>query len=46
MGPFELGIIVIIGLFLFGAGRIAAVGNGLGRATREFERGREEAEEQ
>lgn len=46
MGPLELGIIVFIGLLLFGAGRIAKAGHGLGRATREFDLAREEMEDE
>jgi sec-independent protein translocase protein TatA len=36
IGPMELGIIALIALLLFGAGRIAAVGKGLGQSIRNF----------
>jgi sec-independent protein translocase protein TatA len=39
IGPMELGIIALIALLLFGAGRIASVGKGLGQAIREFKEG-------
>jgi len=39
IGPMELGLIALIALLLFGAGRIASVGKGLGQAIREFKEG-------
>jgi sec-independent protein translocase protein TatA len=39
IGPMELALIVGIALLLFGAGRIASVGKGLGQAIREFKEG-------
>jgi sec-independent protein translocase protein TatA len=35
----ELALIVLVALLLFGAGRIASVGKGLGQAIREFKEG-------
>jgi sec-independent protein translocase protein TatA len=39
IGPMELVLIVGIALLLFGAGRIASVGKGMGQAIREFKQG-------
>jgi sec-independent protein translocase protein TatA len=39
IGPLELGLILLVALLLFGAGRIASVGKGLGQAIREFKDG-------
>jgi sec-independent protein translocase protein TatA len=39
IGPMELALIAGIALLLFGAGRIASVGKGLGQAIREFKDG-------
>jgi sec-independent protein translocase protein TatA len=36
MGPMEIGVIVLIALLLFGAGRIASVGKGLGQSVKNF----------
>jgi sec-independent protein translocase protein TatA len=36
LGPMELALIAFVALLLFGAGRIASVGKGLGQAIREF----------
>ncbi len=36
MGPMEIGIIALIALLLFGAGRIASVGKGLGQSIKNF----------
>ncbi len=43
LGPGELLIIALIALLLFGAGRISAVGKGLGEGIRNFKRGLKEA---
>lgn len=40
MGPWEIGLIVVAILVVFGAGRLAGVGKALGQGIREF---REEA---
>jgi sec-independent protein translocase protein TatA len=39
LGPMELALIALVALLLFGAGRIASVGKGLGQAIREFKQG-------
>ncbi len=39
LGPMELVVILIVALLLFGAGRIASIGKGLGQAIREFKEG-------
>jgi sec-independent protein translocase protein TatA len=39
IGPMELALIALVALLLFGAGRIASVGKGLGQAIREFKQG-------
>jgi sec-independent protein translocase protein TatA len=39
IGPMELALIAGIALLLFGAGRIASVGKGLGQAIRQFKEG-------
>jgi sec-independent protein translocase protein TatA len=36
LGPAELGIIALLALLLFGAGRIADVGKGLGQSIKNF----------
>lgn len=36
IGPMELGIILVIVLIIFGAGKISEVGSALGRGIREF----------
>lgn len=47
MGPSPLQILIIIGiaLLLFGAGRIADVGKGLGEGIRNFKKGLREDEQ-
>ena len=39
IGPFQILIIVGIALLLFGAGRIADIGKGLGEGIRNFKKG-------
>jgi sec-independent protein translocase protein TatA len=47
VGPFELIIILLIVLAVFGAGRIAGIGRALGTSVREFrEEARNEDEEE
>lgn len=36
MGPLELGLIVLLGVLLFGASRLPKVGRGLGEATKAW----------
>lgn len=43
IGPGELVIIGLIALLLFGAGRVASLGKGLGEGIRNFKRGLKEA---
>ncbi len=45
VGPFELLIIGLIALLLFGAGRIADIGKGLGQGIANFKKGLREADE-
>lgn len=44
IGPGELLIIALIALLLFGAGRIADIGKGLGQGISNFKKGLKEAE--
>jgi sec-independent protein translocase protein TatA len=43
IGPGELLIIALIALLLFGAGRIADIGKGLGQGIKNFKEGLKEA---
>lgn len=43
LGPGEILVIALIALLLFGAGRIASVGKGLGEGIRNFKKGLKEA---
>jgi sec-independent protein translocase protein TatA len=44
IGPMELALIVGVALLLFGAGRVAELGKGLGESIRNFKKGlRDEA---
>jgi sec-independent protein translocase protein TatA len=45
IGPGELLIIALIALLLFGAGRIADIGKGLGQGIRNFKEGLRDNEE-
>jgi len=45
LGPGELLVIALIAILLFGAGRIASVGKGLGEGIRNFKKGLKEASE-
>lgn len=45
IGPGELLIIGLIALLLFGAGRIADIGKGLGQGIRNFKEGLRESDE-
>lgn len=39
LGPAELGMIALVAILLFGGGRIADVGKGLGQSIRNFKAG-------
>jgi sec-independent protein translocase protein TatA len=45
IGPGELLIIALIALLLFGAGRIADIGKGLGQGIKNFKQGLKDEEE-
>jgi sec-independent protein translocase protein TatA len=45
IGPFEIAIIALVALLLFGAGRIADIGKGLGQGIKNFKQGLKEANE-
>jgi sec-independent protein translocase protein TatA len=45
IGPGELLIIALIALLLFGAGRIADIGKGLGQGIKNFKQGLKEDED-
>lgn len=45
IGPGELVIIALIALLLFGAGRIADIGKGLGQGIKNFKKGLKDSEE-
>ena len=44
LGPGELLIIALVAMLLFGAGRIASIGKGLGEGIRNFKKGLKEAD--
>lgn len=44
IGPTELLVIALIALLLFGAGRIADIGKGLGQGIKNFKQGLKEAD--
>ena len=46
LGPGELAIIALIALLLFGAGRIASLGKGLGEGIKNFKKGLKEADDE
>jgi sec-independent protein translocase protein TatA len=45
LGPMEILLIVGVALLLFGAGRIADIGQGLGQGIKNFKQGLREASE-
>ena len=45
LGPFELIIILVIIIIIFGVGRLPEVGGAIGRGIREFRKATSEAEE-
>ncbi len=48
MGPWEIGLILVIILIIFGVGRLPQVGGAIGKGLREFRKGQrgEEDEEE
>ncbi|MFO0677857.1 MAG: twin-arginine translocase TatA/TatE family subunit [Polyangiaceae bacterium] len=46
LGPMEIALIAFVALLLFGAGRIADIGKGLGQGIRNFKSGLKEASEE
>jgi sec-independent protein translocase protein TatA len=46
IGPGELLIVALIALLLFGAGRIADIGKGLGQGIKNFKQGLKEGDEE
>ena len=48
MGPWEIALILVIILIIFGVGRLPQVGGAIGKGIRSFQKGRrgEDAEEQ
>jgi len=45
IGPTEILLIALVALLLFGAGRIADIGKGLGQGIKNFKQGLKEAED-
>ena len=45
IGPLEILLIALVALLLFGAGRIADIGKGLGQGIKNFKQGLKEADE-
>jgi sec-independent protein translocase protein TatA len=45
IGPTEILLIALVALLLFGAGRIADIGKGLGQGIKNFKQGLKEANE-
>jgi sec-independent protein translocase protein TatA len=39
LGPWELGIILVIVLIVFGAGKLPGIGSSLGQAIKNFKKG-------
>jgi sec-independent protein translocase protein TatA len=46
IGPGELLIVALIALLLFGAGRIADIGKGLGQGIKNFKQGLKEGDDE
>jgi len=45
LGPLEIGLILVIVLVIFGAGKLPEVGRALGKSIHEFNKGKTEDEE-
>ena len=45
LGPWELIIILVIVLVIFGAGKLPEIGSGLGKGIRNFKKATKEADE-
>ena len=46
LGPWELGIILVIVLIIFGAGKLPEIGAGIGKGIKNFKKGMTEAEKE
>jgi len=46
MGPWEIGLIVLIILIIFGVGKLPQVGGAIGRGLRAFKRGQSGEDEE
>ena len=44
LGPWELGIILVIVLIIFGAGKLPDIGAGIGKGIKNYKKGMSEAE--
>jgi sec-independent protein translocase protein TatA len=44
LGPWELGIILVIVLIIFGAGKLPEIGAGIGKGIKNFKKGMSETE--
>jgi sec-independent protein translocase protein TatA len=44
LGPWELGIILVIVLIIFGAGKLPEIGAGIGKGIKNFKKGMSEPE--
>ncbi len=45
-GPWEIGLILVIILIIFGVGKLPQIGNAIGKGIREFRQGQRGEEEQ
>jgi sec-independent protein translocase protein TatA len=46
LGPWELGIILVIVLIIFGAGKLPEIGAGIGKGIKNFKKGMTEVEKE
>ncbi len=46
LGPWEIGIILVIVLVIFGVGKLPQVGNAVGRSIREFRKSQRDEDEE